>query len=97
MKAGIATAHMFAGRYDLASSWAEESFLHLPSFLMVLAVIAASHALARREERTHQAVSRIRELDPRLRVSNLTDYLVIRVPEHQEIFKDGRRRAGLPE
>lgn len=97
MKAGIAAAHMFAGRYDLASSWAEESFLHMPSFLMALAVIAASHALAGRDERARQAVSRLRELDPRLRVSNLTDYLVIRLPEHQQIFKEGLRRAGLPE
>jgi TolB-like protein len=97
MKAGIAAAHMFAGRYDLASSWAEESFLQMPSFLMVLAVIAASHALAGRDERAQQAVERLRELDPRLRVSNLMDYLVIRLPEHQQIFKDGLRRAGLPE
>jgi TolB-like protein len=98
MKAGIATAHMFAGRYDLASSWAEESFLHMPGFLMVLAVIAASHALAGHEIRARQAVARLRELDPHLRVSTLfSDYLVIRSPEHQEIFRTGLRKAGLPE
>ena len=97
IKAGIAAAHMFAGRYDLASSWAEESFLHMPSFLMVLAVIAASHALAGRKERARRAMARLRELDSHLRVSSLSDYLVIRSPEHQEIFKDGLRKAGLPE
>ncbi|WP_407158910.1 winged helix-turn-helix domain-containing tetratricopeptide repeat protein [Bradyrhizobium sp. STM 3557] len=97
MKAGIAAAHMFAGRYDLASSWAEESFLHMPSFLLVLAVIAASHALAGRQIRARQAVARVRELDPNMRISNLSDYLVIRSPEHQAIFMDGLRKAGLPE
>jgi tetratricopeptide (TPR) repeat protein len=97
IKAGIAVGHMFARRYELASSWAEESFLQMPGFLMVLAVIAASHALAGRKARAEQAVVRLRELDPRFRVSNLLDYLVIRLPEHQEIFKDGLRKAGLPE
>src|SRR3569833_1375985 len=97
MKAGVATAHMFAGRYELASSWAEEAFVQMPGFLMALAVIAASHALAGCMERAGHAISRLRELDPQLRVSNLMDYLVIRRPEHQEIFKEGLRRAGLPE
>jgi TolB-like protein len=97
IKAGIATAHMFARRYELASSWAEEAFLQMPSFLMVIAVIAASHALAGRDERARQATARLRALDANLRVSNLTDYLVIRLPEHQAIFKDGLRKAGLPE
>jgi TolB-like protein len=97
MKAGIAAAHMFAGRYDLASSWAEEAFLQMPGFLMVLAVIAASHGMAGRETRAQQAVARLRELDPHLRVSNLLDYLVIRQTEHQEIFMNGLRKAGLPE
>jgi tetratricopeptide (TPR) repeat protein len=97
IKAGIAAAHMFAGRYDLASTWAEESSLHMPGFMMVLAVIAASHALAGRPERAQRSIASLRELHPQLRVSNLTDYLVIRRPEHQEIFKEGLRRAGLPE
>jgi TolB-like protein len=97
MKAGVAAAHMFAGRYELAASWAKESFLQMPGFLLVLAVIAASHALAGRMERAEQAVVRLRELDPNFRLSNLMDYFVIRLPEHQEIFMDGLRRAGLPE
>jgi len=97
MKAGIAAAHMFAGHYDLASSWAEEASLEMPSFLMVLAVMAVSHALAGRESRAQQAVARLREFDPHLRVSNLLDYLVIRLPEHQDIFMNGLRKAGLPE
>ena len=46
MQAGMAAAHLFAGRFDTASSWAEKASRDLPSFLMVVGVIAASHALA---------------------------------------------------
>ena len=38
MQAGMAVAHLFAGRFDTASSWAEKSFRQLPSFLMVVGV-----------------------------------------------------------
>ena len=37
MQAGMAMAHLFAGRFDAASSWAEKAFRDLPSFLMVSA------------------------------------------------------------
>ena len=36
MQAGMAAAHLFAGRFDTASSWAEKSIRQLPSFLMVV-------------------------------------------------------------
>ena len=48
MQAGMAMAHLLAGRFDAASSWAEKAFRELPSFLMVVGIIAASHALAGR-------------------------------------------------
>ena len=36
MQAGLAAAHLFAGRFDAASSCAEKAFRELPSFLMVV-------------------------------------------------------------
>jgi hypothetical protein len=45
MQAGMALAHLFAGRFESASSWAEKAYEDLPSFLMVVCVIAASHTL----------------------------------------------------
>src|SRR6201999_3733323 len=60
MQAGMALAHLFAGRFDTASSWAEQSFRQLPSFLVVVAIIAASHALAGRTEQAHTAVEHLR-------------------------------------
>jgi tetratricopeptide (TPR) repeat protein len=50
MQAGMAVAHLFAGRFDAASSWAEKSFRHMPNFLMVVGIVAASHALAGRTD-----------------------------------------------
>jgi TolB-like protein len=97
MEAGMAAAHMFAGRFDEASSWAEQAFTNLPSFLMVIAVIAACHALAERDEQARQAMDRLRALDPDLRLANLREWIAIRREDHFEMFRDGLRRAGLPE
>jgi TolB-like protein len=97
MQAGMAAAHLFAGRFDEASSWAAKAFRYLPSFLMVVAVIAASHAHAGRTDEARRAIEHLRQLDPTLRISNLGDWLPIRRPRHLTIFSDGLRRAGLSE
>ena len=97
MQAGMAVAHLFARRFDTASSWAERAFSDLPSFLMVVSIIAASHALGGRMNEARQAMQHLRRLDPALRVSNLKDWLPIHRPEDLTTFVDGLRRAGLPE
>ena len=97
MQAGMAVAHLFAGRFDEASSWAEKSYRDLPSFLMVVAIIAASHALAGRADDAHRAMQHLRELDPTLRIATLTDWLPIHRPQDLATFADGLRKAGLPE
>ena len=97
MQAGMALAHLFAGRFDAASSWAEKAFRDLPSFLMVVGIIAASHALAGRTDEARRAMHHLRELDPALRISNLKDWLPFHRPEDLATFADGLRRAGLPE
>ena len=64
---------------------------------MVVAAAAASHALAGRTDEARRAVQQLRQLDPALRTSNLTDWIPIRQPQHLAIFSDGLRKAGLPE
>lgn len=96
MQAGLAAAHLFAGRYDMASSWAEKSFRDLPSFLMVVGIIAASHALAGRMVEARRAMRHLRELDSSLCVSDLNDWLPIHRPQDLATFAEGLRRAGLP-
>jgi len=97
MQAGMALAHLLAGRFESASSWAENAYRDLPSFLLVVAIIAASHALAGRMEDAKRAMQHVRRLDPALRISNLADWLPIRRPEHLATLAEGLRRAGLPE
>jgi TolB-like protein len=97
MQAGMAIAHLFAGRLDAASAWAEQAYRNLPSFLMVVATIAATRALTGRQEEAQRAMDELRALDPALRISNLTDWLPIHRPEHLSLFAEGLRKAGLPE
>jgi TolB-like protein len=97
MQAGMALSHLFAGRFDAASSWAEQSFREAPTFLAVVAIIAASHALAGRTEQARMAIEHLRKLDPTFRISGLEGWIPIRRPEHLARFTTGLRQAGLPE
>lgn len=97
MQAGMAVAHLFMGRFDTASSWAEKAFRDLPSFLLAAAILAASHALAGRMAEARRAMDHLRQLDPTLRLSNIADWLPIHRPENLATMVDGLRRAGLPE
>lgn len=97
MQAGIAMAHMFAGRFDVALSWAEQSFRQLPSFVFVVLVIAACRGLSGQMEQARDAVEHLRRLDPDFRLSRLEGWIPIRRPEHRATFTDGLRLAGLPE
>jgi TolB-like protein len=97
MQAGTAMAHLFAGRFDAASSWAEKAMRDLPGFLLATGIVAASHALAGRTDEARQALRHLRGLDPELRISNLKDWVLLRRPEDLAVFTEGFRKAGLPE
>ncbi len=97
MQAGTAMAHLLAGRFDIASAWAEKSFRDLPSFLIAVSIVAASHALAGRMDEAQRAMLHLRGLDPTLRISNLQQWLPLQRPDDLATLADGLRRAGLPE
>ena len=97
MQAGMAMAHLFAGRIEAASSWAEKAVRDLPSFLLAVAIVAASHALGSRLDEARRAMEHLRKLDPTLRIANLRDWLPIHRAEDLAVFADGLRKAGLPE
>jgi TolB-like protein len=97
MQAGMALAHLLAGRFDDASSWAEKAYRDLPSFLLVVAIIAASHALAGRTDEAQRAIGHLRQLDPVMRLSTLEGWLPLHRPKDLATFVDGLRQAGLPE
>jgi TolB-like protein len=71
---GTAMAHLLAGRFDAASSWAERALRDMPNFVLAVGIVAASHALVGRTDETRRAMDHLRRLDPALRLSNLQDW-----------------------
>jgi adenylate cyclase len=98
MQVAAAYAHFFAGRIDMASSWAGTALRDRPDYTTALRIVAASNALAGRMDQARKALARLRQLDPALRVSNLRDRAgPFRRPEDVARYEEGLRRAGLPE
>jgi TolB-like protein len=93
-----ALAHLSAGRYDEAASCAARSLRDQPNYLAPMRILAASHALAGRLDEAQKVMTRLRQLDPTLRISNLDDVLApFRRAEDRVRFVEGLRKAGLPE
>jgi len=97
MHVGMALAHFFARRFGCALGWAEKALGNLSSLLAATVLVAASQAHMGREDEARQAMTRLRELDPNLRVSQLRDWLPIYRDEDLALLAEGLRRAGLPE
>jgi len=76
---------------------AEKALRDLPSFLIAVCIIAASHAFAGRMDDAQRAIQNLRRLDPARRLSNLKDWLLFHRPEYLTTLSNGLRRAGLPE
>jgi len=97
MQAGVAMAHLLAGRFDEAQGWAERSFRDVPVFVLSAAAIAASAAHAGRLEEARRAMVYVRRLDPALRASGVGDWLPFKKAADAAVFAEGLRRAGLPD
>ncbi len=96
--AGMALAFLFADRYDEAASWAAKAINEQLNWAMPLRVAAIAYALSDRIIEARQAMARLREFDPTLRLSNLERVAPpCRRPEDRARYADGLRRAGLPE
>jgi adenylate cyclase len=98
MRTGTAYANFLLGRFDEAVSWAAMALLDKPDFQPGLRIAAASNAMAGRPEQALKALTRLRQLNPALRVSTLKHVLSpYRRPEDLLRYEEGLRRAGLPE
>jgi TolB-like protein/class 3 adenylate cyclase/Tfp pilus assembly protein PilF len=94
----MALAHLCAGRYDDAGSWAAKALRNSPDNAGALRVAAASHALAGRMTEAQQAMARMRQLYPTLCVSRVAEILPpFRRLEDRDKYVEGLRLAGLPE
>jgi len=92
-----AFGYFLLGDLDQASTWSDRALQMRPDWPVALRVSAMSHALAGRERLTHQAMTRLRALQPTLRLSNLHKQIFLHRPEHMEKFIEAMRKAGLPE
>jgi TolB-like protein/class 3 adenylate cyclase len=98
VRAGVSHANFFLGLYDEAASWAAMALQDNPDFQPALRVDAASNAMAGRLEQAQQAMTRLRQLNRTIRISNLKDLLgPYRRAEDVSRYEEGLRRAGLPE
>jgi TolB-like protein/class 3 adenylate cyclase/tetratricopeptide (TPR) repeat protein len=93
---GIAYANLFTDHYDKASSAARDA-LRDQVWLGGLRILAASKALAGQLEEAREAIDRLLQLDPAVRISNLKDRVSPLRPEDFAKYADGLRKAGLPE
>jgi hypothetical protein len=72
--------------------------LQYHDFQAGLRIDAASNAMAGRLEQARNAMARLQQLNPGLRVSNLKNVLgPYRRAEDALRYEEGLRRAGLPE
>jgi TolB-like protein/class 3 adenylate cyclase len=95
---GMGFAHLFAGRYDEAASWARRAALENPDWASTVRVETIACALSGRIVEAREALARLRAIDPELRLSNLERVAPpLRRAEDRALFIEGLRRAGLPE
>jgi TolB-like protein/class 3 adenylate cyclase len=92
----MAYAHLFAGRYEEASSWADKAMRENAKFLPVTAVAAASHALAGHSEKAWVALESLCRINPMLRIGTLHKEFTFKRVEDMARLAEGLRLAGLP-
>ena len=95
--AARAYAYFFSGRYDAAAAAAGEALSERPNYLTALRIASASRALGGRLIEGRQLMTRMRQLDPGLRVSGLGDILPFRRERDAAKWAGALRQAGLPD
>jgi TolB-like protein/Tfp pilus assembly protein PilF len=93
----LALAHLFAGRYQDALSWAQKAIQGRPNWRSATRILAAAAALSGRLQEAQQAMAWVRENDPTWRLSHVRKIRLFRRPEHLAKLAEGLRKAGLPE
>jgi hypothetical protein len=93
----IAYGYFFLGDLDQSSAWSDRALQMRPDWPAALRVLAMSHALAGRDQAKQEVMTRLRTLQPTLRLCNLHEQIFLKRPEHMDIFVGAMRKAGLPE
>jgi TolB-like protein/class 3 adenylate cyclase len=93
----IALAHLFQGRYEESLNWAARALGHQPNWTVAMRASAAANALTGHINEAQKIMTRMRQLDPAMSVSNLKANLSYRRAEDIGRMIDGLRLAGLPD
>lgn len=98
MQTAAAHAHFFASHYTDGAVWANKALRERPKTVPALRIAAASLAMAGREREARNAIARLLQIDPVLRVSNFRETLgPYRYEDPVTRYADALRRAGLPD
>ena len=95
MQVATAGAHLMAGRFVEALSWGKAAARAHPNYVLCDGIVAASAAHAGQLDEAKQVVSRMRQLQPQLRIADLLGVFPVRRPEHRAKWAEGLRMAGL--
>jgi adenylate cyclase len=90
-------AQLFAGRFADAFSSAEAAIRQRPGFLLYMCIAAVSAALEGRADDAGRIVTRMLQINPVLRISDVSAVIPVRRPEDNALWVDGLKKAGLPE
>jgi adenylate cyclase len=93
----MANALVLLGRYDDSLKWSAKALVRHPNWLLGMRIAVVGHALAGNLEEARRLATRMHQLDPGMRISNLREFLPYRRPEDVELLIEGMRLAGLPE
>jgi TolB-like protein/Tfp pilus assembly protein PilF len=97
MRTATAWAHLLAGRYSDARSWALAALNEQPDYVNALYVLSAGSALLGNLAEARDAMARLRAADPESRVSCIRQRYPIRRAEDLAKLADALRLAGMPE
>jgi TolB-like protein/class 3 adenylate cyclase len=97
MQTATALAYFVGGDYATSLAWASRASHEGPTFLAAHRMVAVNSGLLGRIGEARKAVSRMLELDPHSRMSNLKSHTPLRRPQDFAKYAEGLRLAGMPE
>lgn len=95
--AARAFAQLMAGHTAEAYASAEDALRERPEFLLYIAIGAASAALLGREADARKLVTRLDGIHPGVTANEVAMLFPLRRSSDLEHWKDGLRKAGLPD
>jgi len=95
--AGLAAAHLNAGRYEEAIEWADRSLAAQPDYRPAMRIKVISCAYLDRIDEARDWLGRMLKIDPGLTIAGLKTTMPPMSPERFARYADGLRKAGLPE